>query len=869
MTRFFFFILTLCFSNNTIAQPNSYYPPITIQESSIKVGKLLKEITNQSGVYFSYNSKVVDKEKTIAFEVKNASLEETLNLLSKKINVEYSMIEGQVIFNFSKNNNKNTDQYFNLSGFLSDQSSGESLISATVVVKGTSQGTVTNEFGYYNFSLTQGKHTLVYSYLGFQPVEIEIELTEPLQKNVALPIATTDLTEIIVGNPLEEILNQKQLGAMEIRPSELNNLPEFGGESGLVKNLQSLPGIKMHSDGSAFFYTRGGERDQNVIIIDDAPIFNPSHFFGFYSMVIPDFTKNITVYKNDIPTSLGDRLSSIVSIRTKDGNLNKLEFSGSLNPLINRFTLETPIVKKKSSIFLSFRRSNFEWLYQRNGNNKNTDFHFKDFHFKWNWKINDKNRLFFTTISSADFLENTAQNRAGLRLGNLAATFRWNHIFGNKLFSNTTLYTGNFATRLKFPPNFWKSDLGMLSLKTDFTHYVSSRFEAKFGIELQRYYNTPGQISLDTTISFLPNITSNFSRKRVLYYQGYFDLTEKIKLKGGLRLTNWANLGPKTFYRFDENYEVADTVNAKKGVYQKYNRLDPRVSIQYKLDPTSQVKLSVEKYHQYLQYISNSISPFNALELWLTSNPNIKPQASTQIAFSYLKFFEKSNTEISAATYFKKSKNIIDYEGHSSTYLNEFLEGELRFGSSNAYGIELLLKKNRGRLNGWIGYTYSRVFRKTTGLNNNETYPALQDRPHDFSLSLNYQLKRRISLSTYWTSFSGATFSSPIGFYSFNQQTVPIYGERNNDRLPTYNRLDVALKFILNKKETNRFQHSLTFSIYNALAHTNVFAVKFNKLEKDRFSPSVPINVLSNNNLSPSQVDLIRFFPSLTYKFKI
>ena len=869
MPRILFFIFIFLYCNNALAQPNSTSPVITIQESQITVGKLLKEITTQTEVYFSFNSKVIDKEKIISFEVENATLEETLNLLSEKINVEYLIIEGQVVFNFSKKNNKNSDQYFNLSGFLSDQSSGESLISATVAIKGTSQGTVTNEFGYYNLPLQTGKYILQYSYLGFETIEVEIEMSESLQKNISLPIATTDLTEIEVGIPIEEILNKKQLGAMEISPSKLNNLPEFGGESGIVKNLQSLPGIKMHSDGSAFFYTRGGERDQNLIIIDDAPIYNPSHFFGFYSMVVPDFTKSITVYKNDIPTSLGDRLSSIISIRTKDGNLNKVEFSGALNPLINRFTLETPIVKKKSSIFLSFRRSNFEWLYQRNGNNKNTDFHFQDFHFKWNWKINDKNRLFFTTITSADFLENVEQNRAGLRLGNLAATLRWNHIFGNKLFSNTTLYTGNFATRLKFPPNFWKSDLGMLSLKSDFTHYVSSNYKAKFGIEFQRYYNTPGQVSLDTTISYLPNITSNFSRKRVLYYQGYYDLNNKIKLSGGLRFMSWANLGPKTFYRFDENFEVSDTINATDGIYQRYNRLDPRISIQYKLDPSTQLKLSLERYHQFLQYISNSTSPFNALELWLTSSPNIKPQASTQFALSYLKFFEKSNTELSVATYLKKSKNIIDYEGHSKTYLNELLEGELRFGTSNSYGIELLLKKNLGRLNGWIGYTYSRVFRKTTGLNNNETYRAFQDRPHDFSASLNYQLKRRIALSAYWTSFSGATFSSPIGFYSFNQQTVPIYGERNNDRLPTYNRLDLALKFILNKKETNRFQHSLTFSIYNALAHQNIFAVKFNKLEKEGFTPNVPFNVLNDNNLSPSQIDLIRFFPSLTYKFKI
>ena len=686
---------------------------------------------------------------------------------------------------------------------------------------------------------------------------------------MALKTSTIDLPAIIVAPPLENILHKKQLGHMALSPSELTNLPEFGGEAGLIKGLQALPGIKMHSDGSAFFYTRGGERDQNLVIIDDAPIFNPSHLMGFYSVVIPDFAKSINVYKSDMPAAMGDRLSSIISIRTNDGNLNKVSFSGALNPLVNRLTLEAPLVKQKSSVFLSYRRSNYEWIWTLANPAADLDISFQDFHFKWNIKVNEKDRLFYTIIQSSDNFINLAAPSTGLRSGNLATSLRWNHIFSPKLFSNTTLYTGNYTSTLFVTPNSWRSALGMLSLKSDFTHYASPRYTAKFGLEAQGYFTAPGELTLDTAIAILPEITRNYSRKLVLYYQGTADLSEKLKLRAGLRMINWSNLGPKTYFNFDDNYEVVDTVSASSGVYNSYFTIDPRISLQYSVDSISQLKFSYGVYHQYLQLISNSISPFTSLEVWLPANPNIRPQVASQWAVSYLRYFEPLKMELSTAAYYKFSKNQIDYAEHATTYLNPFLEAELRFGTSHAYGIEFLLKKDFGRLNGWLSYTYSRVFRRTAALNDGKPYRAFQDRPHDFSMVLNYRLSERLFCSAYWTSYSGSTFTSPIGFYDFNGQPVPIYGEKNNDRLPAYHRLDLSLKLILNKKETSRFKHSVTFSIYNALAHRNVYAVKFNKQLTSGFFPPVAANVLANHQLSPSQLDLIRFFPSLTYKFKL
>jgi carboxypeptidase-like protein len=846
------------------AQPGGSNPLVTLQGNNIAVSEVLTAITQQTGLEFSFNSQSIDVDQTISISVHNAKLEKALKVFCEKINATFLIIEGQIILKSIAE--EKPPPFFTLSGFVGDQESGESLIGVAVSLIGSARGVSTNAFGFYSIQLKPGNYQILYSYIGYEKIVVDLEVKNNIQKDVVLRTASVDLPDVIVETPLQNVLENKHAGERELSPEDLKNMPEFGGESGLVKGLQSLPGIKTHSDGSSFFYVRGGERDQNLIIIDDAPIYNPSHLFGFYSTVIPDFAKSIKVYSSDMPTNIGDRLSSIVSIRTKDGNLNKFVFSGAFNPLIYRLAIETPIVKKKGSIFTSFRRSRFEWIYRRNTPNANIGF--GDFNFKLNYKFNNKNRLFFTTIWSADNYSD-GSSTSGISWANLAATLRWNHIFGPKLFSNTTIYTGNYGYNLKFSSNNWQSGLGTLSLKSDFTHYVSPRYKAKFGLETQTYFINPGIFSIDSTIAVLPQIKENRSRKLTLYYQGTYDVSDRIKLSGGIRMVNWSNLGPDTRYAFDENYEVNDTIENGSGKYNNYLRVDPRLSLQYELDSTSLIKTSVGLYHQYLNLISNSQSPFTSFEVWLPASPNIKPQAAFQVAASYLKYLRNPGLEFSAALYYKKFYNQVDYKPHPTTLLNPLIEGELRFGTMQSYGLELMLKKELGRFNGWISYTFSRTRRNTPAINEGRSYRAFQDRPHDFSIMLNYQLKRRIFFSAYWTAYSGSAFTSPTGFYTFNGETIPIYDEKNNDRLPSYQRLDIAFKFILNKKPTARYQHSLSFSIYNFLAHKNVTLINFNNIPVEGDQPVVKANLLNETALTASQTDLIRFFPSLTYKFKL
>ncbi len=869
--RLFIFFLQLFFCV-IFAQTKGNAQTITIQKAQISVGDLLDEITAQSGINFSYNPQSIDTKQKISFYIKNATLEETLKKLASQIPIEYSIIENQIVLNRSEKpqiEEPEQPEFYTLSGFVNDTLSGESLIGASIFAQGTPRGTITNAFGFYSLRLPKDGYQVEYSYIGFESQNSNILLNKDKKKDVKLRYITQELPSIIVKIPMQDLLNKKQIGAIEFNPVDLENMPEFGGESGLIKGIQSLPGIKAHSDGSAFFFVRGGEKDQNLIIIDDAPVYNPAHLFGFYSMVIPDFSKSIKIYKNDIPVNLGDRLSSIIDIRTKDGNLNRFGMSAAFNPLLYRFSLEGPVSKGKSAIFASYRHSSFQWLYKRA--NPDLALSFSDFSFKWNWKINDNNRLFFTVFSGNDALVNNAPSPkfAGIGWNNFGSTLRWNHIFNPKLFSNTILYTGSYRYQLYSGNNRWLSGIGKLSLKSDFTYFFNPKLTTKFGLELHGFHFSPGEVFTEAANTILPTFRQSYSRQSVLYFNADYKLSQKWRFNAGLRAPNWANLGPTVYYTFDDNYELLDSVDTGEGVYQNYVNLDPRLSLQYNVDSTSFLKLSYGIYHQYMQLISNSASPFTSLEVWLPSSPNIKPQRAEQLALGYLKYFPKPKIEISAEVYYKKMDNQIDYKPHANTLLNPLLEGELRFGQMKSYGLEFMLKKDFGRLNGWISYTYSRALRKTEAINEGREYPAFHDRPHDFSIMLNYQLKRRVLFSAYWTAYTGSAFSSPTGFYTFNEVTVPIYGEKNNDRLPNYRRLDLAFKFILNKNPENRFQHSLTFSIYNFLAHKNIVAVNFNKTLDNSDKPIVKANQAIEQNLITTQTDLVRFLPSLTYKFNL
>lgn len=843
---------------------------ITINSSKISVYRILQEITIQSGMNFSYNPNIIEPDQKISFHVKNTSLDEALKLLSEKISVDYSIVEGQIVLN--KRNKiikteKLNQEIYTLSGFIFDFSSGENLIGAAVLSNDRTTGTISNEFGYYSISLPKGEHKIQFSFLGFMQENELVDLTEDKKLNINLKSIPQKLPEITIELPVTNILKNNRPRITDIKQNELNDMPEFGGSSVLIKGLQSRPGIKTHSDGSAFYYVRGGEKDQNLIIIDDAPIYNPAHLFGFYSVIIPDFTRSVQLYTNDIPVNLGDRLSSVLDIRTKDGNLKKIELSGATSFIMNRISLEGPLKKEKSSFFTSFRASNFNWLYKRYIPDLNLAF--GDFNFKWNYKINEKNRFFFTLINGRDVLENNNGTNSGIRWNNFAMTMRWNHIFGPRLFSNTILYTGNYQYQLSFGQDIWHSGIGNLSLKSDFSWYNSSKLTSKYGIELHGFFFNPGKFLQGSFNNLFPTIKQDHSRQSVLYFNTNYKYSQKWNFNAGVRFSTWQNFGPAKYYTFNEKHELSQEINTGKGPYNVYISFDPRLNVIYNIDSSSAIKTSYGLYHQFLNQITNSTSPFSSFEIWLPASPNIKPQTAQQFSIGYNKFFVKKSIEFNTDIFYKLMQNQIDYTPHPYILLNPLLEGELRFGKIKSYGIEITVKKEQGKMNGWISYSYSRAMRKTPDVNNGLEYPAFQDRPHSLSTVLNYNFSKQFLFSVYYTVFSGSSFSSPTGFYEFNDMTIPVFSEKNNDRLPTYKRMDIALRYEFNKKTDSRFQHNLTFSIFNVLANKNITDVNFNKTTDQNKKPIIRADLLAQNDLIVTRNMLVRFLPSLTYEFKL
>ncbi len=842
---------------------------ITIHADNQSIEYILSEITQKSGLNFSYNSTVIEPNEIMSFHAVAKTLNEILETFSEQLNLDYKIIEDQIILKKPKKTKSSLKNY-TISGYITDKESGESLPGATIRIDGTSTGTISNAFGFYSITLPKGNYTIEISYIGYLNEKRNIELTKDQKLNQILSFNSQILGEVTIqSNEQLELLEKSQMSKIIINPKTLATLPEFAGEVGLVKSLQTLPGIKTHSDGSAFFFVRGGNKDQNLILIDDAPIYNPAHLFGYYSVIIPDVAKEISIYKADMPIEKGDRLSSVIDIRTKDGNMKKFEINGVLNPLMYRFSVEGPIKKEKASFYTSFRHSNFKWLYKQVA--PQGDIYMLDFNAKLNVQINKNNRIYYSIFYGKDNLINEANtDRGGIKWSNFASTFRWNHIFGRKLFSNATIYGSQYNYALLTGPTEWVSEIGNLNINYDLTYYSQPQTTFKFGINQSYHWFNPGNLTQVENYSFFPVVQKSQSRKTVFYTNGEHDLSEKWSVKLGFRLPIWTNTGPTIVYQFDSSYQVSDTLIIQdKERFKTFVNFDPRISIKFKVDSSSSIKFSYGIYHQYIQMLSNTISPFSSFEVWLPSGTNIEPQRADQLALGYVKYIRKANLELNAEIYYKFLRNQIDYTPHANLLLNPLIEGELRFGEGKSYGFELLLRRTKGRLSGWISYTYSRTLQTINGLNNNQEFPAFYDRPHDFAIYLSYNLSKRVNISANWIYYTGSAITTPISFYSYNGYTVPLYGNKNNDRLPDYHRLDLALSWQLNKEIDHKFKHNLTFAIYNFYNQHNPVSVNFNKIETRDGNYVVPANLFGTSELMNSQKYLLGIMPSITYKFRI
>ncbi len=854
------------------AQENPLQKKITLSLVDKTLEECLNQISNQAGIFFSYNPKRIPIKQKVNLEAKDEALQSVLDRLFTDLPVNYNVVEGQIILRKAKQETEPLDipkeKKFTLSGFIKEKLSGEILIGAVVYFPAINKGTVTNQYGFYSLTLPEGDYRGQFSFIGFNPQEFNVSLDENKILSPQLEEKSSLLEEVkIIVDETQVQVHSNQTGNYNLTPQVLSSIPTTTGESDLIKSLESIPGIKLFGDGSTSFFVRGGNRDQNLILLDEAPIFNPSHFLGFYSTFIPEAVKDIKIYKGDIPANYGGRLSSLIDVRTKDGNMQKFGASGNIGLISSRISLEGPIKKDKSSVFATFRKTHVAWILKKE--NPESNLYFFDLNGKFNYRFDHQNRFYLSWYLGQDGF---VSNNNGITWGNYAATLRWNFVLNEQLFANTTvlgsIYNYDFLTSIEDNQK-WTSTIATIAIKSDFTYYPNPDYKLQFGIHQTWYGFNPGTFTAaDPSLQeYYPVVPSGVGSETTPYFSNHKSITTKLKFHYGIRIPLWHNIGETHYFTFDSLHNTIDTTFVAKN--EKFNnqvQIEPRLGFSYKLSNHSSIKIGYARTTQFIQQISNSTSPFTTLEVWLPSSPNIKPQIANQISFSYQQQLFKESSLFSLEGYYKKMQNQIDYAEHAEMLLNPYIEGELRFGEGLSYGIETMFHKQKGKTTGWISYTFSRTFLIIDEINNGNQYPAFYDRPHQININLSHYITDRIQFIANWNYSTGSAITTPTGFYQYRGMMVPYYSEKNNDRLPNYHRLDVSLQFRLNKIH-KKFEHYLNFNIYNFYNHKNYVFLNFNKVQNTEGELVIPTNRIERSDYSTSYIYLYTVFPSIMYKF--
>jgi len=726
---------------------------ITLKIKDRPVSEVLEEITALSGIRFSYNPSELPLRVHVSVRARNKPVGEILAALLLEKGIRYTRVEDYLVLKPSpvmgdgvKRPAGGMKARVTVSGYLKSRDDGEALIGASVYIRGTSTGVQTNGYGFYSLSLTPGNYQVTFSYLGFREVTEELAITEDTRLSVALESEKLEMKEVEIVAPLHSgDQGPVQLGEFRFSSATLGQMPGFGGNVDVIRALQAVPGVQTFGDGSALYYVRGGNSDQNLLLIDEVPVYNPSHLFGFFTAFSPDAINSVQVYKGDFPARYGGRLSSVIDIRAKEGNMNRFGFSGNIGPYASSLTVEGPLAAGKSSFLVSGRVSTLNWLNQLSVFNRDFDFNFFDINGKFNVRLGENDRIYFTFYTGRDVFSRYVSpevNSLGISWNNLAATFRWNHLFTSKLFANTTLNYSLYNYALNLPRDddgYWNSVISNLTLKSDASWYAAPRLTFRSGIELTYHYSNPGNLTLEdgSEPGDVPSVPKYHSMEYVFYASCDQRIGSRFSVRYGLRLPVWQDLGPTDVFYFNPLYEVIDTVSFARGeAYSTAFSPEPRISIQYRAGENISLKAGYTRTTQFLQVLSNSTGPFTSLEVWAPCGPNIEPQIADQVTGGYFMELPGPALRLSAEGYYKWFSNRIDYRDHANLLFNPLIEGELRQGKGWSYGVELMVRKMTGKLTGWIGYTWSRSFVQTPGIDNGAVYPAGYDRPHDLGINL-------------------------------------------------------------------------------------------------------------------------------------
>lgn len=749
---------------------------------------------------------------------------------------------------------------YTIGGTIKDAATGETLIGATIRLQELPHsGATTNSYGFFSLTAPEGDYNLVVTYVGYNTVTQPVKLDKDTQLNILL-VNNNTLQEVSVktrANKTENIDNP-QMGVNRLDLSQVNNVPVIFGEKDVIKTIQLLPGVKSTGDGNTGFYVRGGNSDQNLVLLDEAVVYNASHLFGFFSTFNSDAIKDVSLYKGGMPAQYGGRESSVLDIKMIDGNDKNFNIQGGIGLIASRLKVEVPIVPDKSSLMVSARRTYADMFLKLSpdSNTRGASLYFYDLNAKFHYRFDDKNTLYLSGYFGKDVLglkDNFATN-----WGNQTATLRFTHIFNNKLFLNSSLIYSNydfliesFMTNSDFQVH---SHIRDFSLKEDFQYFISDKNTFYFGINGTHHSIAPGDITSSRKSEVNPQtIQQRYGAEAAVYVSDDWKLSDKINILYGVRYSLFALLGPGKFTTYSPtDVPLFYQTYGSGDIVKTYGNFEPRFSISYKLDDQNAIKASYNRNTQNIHLISNSTSG-SPSDLYVMSSNNIKPGISDQVALGYFKNLAENQYEFSSEVYYKGMQNQIDYKNGAQLIANQDVESQLIYGKGRAYGLELFFKKRYGRLNGWVGYTLSKTENKFDGVNDGHYFAATHDRTHDISVVGIYKLSNRWTLSSTFVYGTGNAVTYPHGKYQVGGLTTFYYADRNSDRMPAYHRLDLGAT--LEGKPHKRFHSSWTFGLYNAYNHKNPYTITF---EDD------PNN---KTRTQAVQTSLFGRIPSITYNF--
>lgn len=767
---------------------------------------------------------------------------------------------------------------YTIRGTITDGKNNETLIGVNIIVPELQTGTITNEYGFYSITLPSGTYTIQISYLGFKSVSETITLNENMNKSFSLVESAESLDEVVITEDIEKLnIKKPQMSVNSLSIKTIKQIPVVLGEVDVIRAITLLPGVTNAGEGASGFNVRGGAADQNLILLDEATIFNSSHLFGLFSVFNPDAIKDIKLYKGGIPAKYGGRVSSVLDIYQKEGNSNNFNLSGGIGLVSSRLLAEGPIKKEKGS-FLLGGRSSYAHLFLPLFDIDNRAY-FYDLNTKLSYKLNPNNSIYLSGYFGRDVFElsDTFTNT----YGNSVLNFRWNHLFNDKLFSNLSLIYSDYfyGLTLDFVGFDWESGIRNFNLKYDLKHYISSNFRLDYGLNSIYYKFNPGEIKpINNSSGINPEkLIDKYAFENALYIDAEHKLSDKLSISYGARLSTFHRLGQDEINVYTNNnpvvfndelqiYEEAESIgtesSSRSDVLESFVNIEPRFAMAYQLNENSSVKASYNRLSQYLHLLSNTSSP-TPLDVWTPSGPFVEPQLLDQVALGYFRTFKDNAFSLEVETFYKKIQNRIDYIDGADLIANDAIERVILNGEARAYGLEVLLKKNEGQFKGWLAYTLSKSEQRTpgrtaqeTGINNGEWYNTPWDKTHDISFNGSYDLNDKWKFGANFIFQTGQPTNYPTGQYEFQGLLIPIFdGERNSDRLPAYHRIDVSATLTLKKNISKNWKGEWVFSIYNLYNRRNAASITFGRNEDTFVNEAVRTSIFG-------------IIPAVTYNFK-